>query len=156
LTYEIINNPSSKYDANGNAGIINIIMKKNKKEGFNGKFGLTSGFGALWIRKKICQLFVRNIQLLKNKSPNFKLSQRKKQIYFSNIDVYIRKTLNKNEFVQRRYDDGNVINQQLKRNRDTNFFYHETGMDWYQMIILLLVFKHYLVAKNYRSWRPTF
>lgn len=32
---EIITNPSSKYDAAGNAGIINIIMKRNKRQGFN-------------------------------------------------------------------------------------------------------------------------
>ena len=39
---EIINNPSAKYDANGNAGIINIVYKKNKQEGFNGKVGLSA------------------------------------------------------------------------------------------------------------------
>lgn len=44
---EIINNPSAKYDANGNAGIINIIYKKNKQEGFNGKAGFALGAGAL-------------------------------------------------------------------------------------------------------------
>ncbi|HSC37373.1 MAG TPA: outer membrane beta-barrel family protein, partial [Chitinophagaceae bacterium] len=39
---EIISNPSAKYDAAGNAGIINIKMKKNKNFGTNGT--VTGGF----------------------------------------------------------------------------------------------------------------
>jgi iron complex outermembrane recepter protein len=35
-TIEIITNPSGKYDAQGNAGIINIRLKKNTQGGFNG------------------------------------------------------------------------------------------------------------------------
>lgn len=33
---EMISNPSARYDASGNAGIINIRLKKNNKIGFNG------------------------------------------------------------------------------------------------------------------------
>lgn len=49
---EILNNPSAKYDANGNAGIINIVMKKSNQEGLNGKIGLTTGLGSLWVRQE--------------------------------------------------------------------------------------------------------
>jgi hypothetical protein len=42
---EMISNPSAKYDASGNAGIVNIRLKKNKKIGTNGSVnaGLVQG-----------------------------------------------------------------------------------------------------------------
>ncbi|HCN84818.1 MAG TPA: TonB-dependent receptor [Sphingobacteriaceae bacterium] len=42
---EIITNPSSKYDASGNSGIINIKMKKNQSFGTNGTLTVGGGYG---------------------------------------------------------------------------------------------------------------
>jgi iron complex outermembrane receptor protein len=43
---EIMTNPSARYDASGNSGVINIKTKKGKNNGFNGSFtlGATAGF----------------------------------------------------------------------------------------------------------------
>jgi outer membrane receptor protein involved in Fe transport len=43
---EVITNPSSRYDAEGEVGVINIILKKENRKGVNGAFALNTGFPA--------------------------------------------------------------------------------------------------------------
>ncbi|MEM8890142.1 MAG: outer membrane beta-barrel family protein [Bacteroidota bacterium] len=40
---EIITNPSARYEAEGSAGILNIILKKDRRKGWNGSFNGTYG-----------------------------------------------------------------------------------------------------------------
>lgn len=128
---EIINNPPSKYDANGNAGIINIIMKKSKKNGFNGKAGFTTGLGALWVRKENLPTIRPQYTFTPKINPSLSLNYRKDKVnIFLQADNLYTHTLNKNEFVTRTYDDGTIIHSQLKRNRNTNFLTTKAGMDW--------------------------
>lgn len=128
---EIINNPSAKYDANGNAGIINIIYKKNRQEGFNGKLGFTGGLGALWQKKENLATVRPQYQATPKINPSLSLNYRKNKVNtFLQADWLYTETLNKNEFTTRTYANGVVIHQQLKRNRNTHFLTTKTGVDW--------------------------
>ncbi len=61
---EVITNPSARYDAEGEVGIINIVLKKEKRKGINGSIDVNAGYpdnygGAfnLNIRRKAFNLF---------------------------------------------------------------------------------------------------
>ncbi|MCF0040175.1 TonB-dependent receptor [Dyadobacter fanqingshengii] len=41
---EIITNPSARYEAEGMGGVINIVLKKERKEGINGSFDIITGY----------------------------------------------------------------------------------------------------------------
>src|ERR1700754_2868500 len=42
---ELLTSPPANYDADGNAGMINIVLKKNRKKGTNGSLSLAGGYG---------------------------------------------------------------------------------------------------------------
>ena len=79
---EIMTNPSAKFDASGNSGIINIKTKKGRSNGFNGSFTLGAStsffnpYGALYLIPKSQNSFNFNykhnkINFFGSYNPNF-------------------------------------------------------------------------------------
>ncbi len=125
---EIMTNPSSKYDAAGNSGIINIKTKKGKNNGFNGNvmIGLTSS-----IYKP------RDAVYLIPKSQNsINFNWRKNKInFFGNYNPNYFKGRNTLTFENRFLDgDKNITGY---NNTETRFKFGNNnhtlklGLDWY-------------------------
>ena len=131
---EIINNPSSKYDANANAGIINIIMKKEKKSGWNGKVGLTSGIGSIGKkRENLIEEMRSQYRYTPKLNPNFSVNYRKDKFnFFASGDVLLFQEVSQNEFTNRNFNDANQdnIQQQFLENKNQSNSTFRFGADW--------------------------
>ena len=112
---EVITNPSSRYDAEGETGIINIVLKKNKTRGFNGNFTGTAGYPSFF-------------------SGAYSINYRtQKMNLFSSFGTNYRK--NKGEgFSTQQYkgsDTSFTYNQINNRTREDFSFELMTGIDYY-------------------------
>lgn len=115
---EIINNPSAKYDANGFAGIVNIIYKKEKQTGLNGDVGLSFGLGALGKRREDTPTELGSFSVNPKLIPSINLNYKAGKVnYFLQSEFILQEALPNNEFTTRNYDDGRNIISQVPENR---------------------------------------
>ncbi|MES3035620.1 MAG: TonB-dependent receptor [Gemmatimonadota bacterium] len=127
---EVITNPSARFDANASAGVINLVMKRQEQQGFNGKVGFTGGAGALWSKKENLPTIRPQYRGTPKLNPSLSVNYRRGATNtFLQGDWLHSPTLNKNEFATRTYDDGTVILQQVKRNRRTDYGTLSGGVD---------------------------
>lgn len=113
---EVITNPSAKYDASGgNAGILNIVLKKNKKSGYNGN--LTAGIdkrGGL------------------NGGGSFNLRQNKVNFTISSFTNQMRNRSTSTTDIRNLLSSPNLLVSQDGKNRmKGGFIFGRVGMDYF-------------------------
>ncbi len=148
---EIINNPSAKYDASGMAGVVNIIFKKERQQGWNGRAGLTLGAGALVEKNPNLVPTIRNQYSFTPKiNPSLSLNYRKDAFnFFVSGDLLYHQQMMKNEFFVRTSNDGSMINQQWLENRTQPIYNLRAGLDYEINSKNLLTFS---ALFNYRAY----
>ena len=106
---EIMTNPSSRYDAAGNAGIINIKTKKNKVRGFNGNLNLAYGQGRYYKSNNSMMLNYRNGNYNLYLTYSNNISQ-----YFTDIYAYRWYYKDDNKTVTNRFEQPTYITSPLR------------------------------------------
>lgn len=115
---EIMTNPSAKYDAAGNAGVINIKTKKSSTKGFNGSVTLNYGQGIYPKTNNSIMLNYRTGKI--NTFLNYGYMVNKG---FVNVDV-VRNFMNSNGNKSYELDQSsNLINQSQNNNLKFGFDY---------------------------------
>ena len=127
---EVINDPSAKQDANGMAGIINIIYKKDKRSGVHGKVSMMGGVGALGIKQADLPTVRPQYSSTPKLGPSLGLTWNKGKLdLFLQADLLTQRVLNRDEHFLRTYSDGSAVRQQYLENRDQTMYTLKTGFD---------------------------
>ena len=116
---ELMPNPSSKYDAAGNSGVINIKTKKNRQRGFNGSISTSFGQG----------IYSRAFNTLNLNYRNGKFN------LFSNFGSTYRKNFQELDIHREYYDNSNNLNavfdQKARFLKERNNENAKIGLDFY-------------------------
>jgi len=130
-TIEIINIPSSRFDATGMAGIINITYEENREQGFTGDAGLSLGVGQLSKKKDDLPTelgsFSSNSKAIPSLNLNYNTDDKR---FFLLSQILIQDDLPNNEFTTRYYDDGRITFSQVPENREQVQYIINGGVDW--------------------------
>ncbi|WP_026994474.1 outer membrane beta-barrel protein [Flectobacillus major] len=118
---EIMTNPPAKYDAAGNAGVINIRLKKNQNIGLNGSANIGAGYG-----------FYKS---LPKESGGLNLNYRNEKInVFGNFSANDRQSFQIQTINRKFFENGKVISgfDQVSNNeRRNNSFTYKVGADYF-------------------------
>jgi hypothetical protein len=117
---EIMTNPPAKYDAAGNAGIINIKTKKNKQVGYNGTVTVGYGRGKHSRFNEALNFNYRNakVNLFTNISHNYRMREQE-------LDIQ-RNFLNRNS-----KEVISFFDQQARMVNEFNSFNAKIGLDYF-------------------------
>lgn len=97
---EVISNPSAKYDAEGNAGIVNIVMKKDQRRGTNGLIVCSGGMGRFHKTANGANINVRGTKLN----------------VFASVNVFANKNYNDLRLQRWFFQQGNFIGAYIQNN----------------------------------------
>lgn len=127
---EVINDPSAKMDANGMAGVINIIYRKDKRSGVHGKASVMAGVGSLGQKQADLPTVRPQYTTTPKFGPSLGLNWDRAKLDFNlQADLLTQRVLNRNEHFERTYSDGTVLRQQYLENRDQTMYTLKGGFD---------------------------
>jgi hypothetical protein len=112
---EIMTNPPAKYDAAGNAGVINIKTKKNKQMGYTGSVGVVASHGLHFRSNENTSLNYRHnkVNLFSNFSHNYRKQTQDLRIQRNFINPTTKAIVNRFEQVSDLHNENNSFNGKI-------------------------------------------